>query len=839
MIEIWVSHQEVWWNRGVEVKPSRKAFSNFTFEKVNNFNVSWIDELHINVIVPNGKKANLIKIIDPNDDDGVNTKYYFLMEVLNKTNKNKECIYQLDVWLTFILNSDFLGVYNDFRTIRNLRLEDVNKFIEIEPVGTPTGRVESKLVEFNLGDFKAPQEYREMYGEETFKLRKTIPSTKSGDDLDINAQDGEQIYGYDDNVYFVFTEWKNNYHSSGLLNHNRNNYVLIPVLNISLLGFYTYIPRFFRTAIGFTSGATNQYSVGEVPYGSSIDKPDIWKTINRYNSIAPMVYLNSLRNLLKLVENYKDIQAAGLGEFVGVWIGPSFWRIKNGEYSTSGLTRVNEKVIWNCYPNLFSVFIDTDIVARERGFEFVYSPDLYIPEMTRIKQSGGFNGSKRWAYFRGQVSKNDYDNQTNEEYILKNKNWDVELFNNTQTGFLALKVSANSLKLEELNEDWMDYLKNYKYFDLSNLTRDMNTVFFNRKFTFTNGKDNVDLDIQVPTGYDNYQNLLKQQEASMNTSLKLSGANAIMSALGGAFGLVAPEPTQTTTFTSQDVDLTRDINTQQAKSAQMTTGFSERFLRGRKIKETRDRFWATSRANPERDLLMNATTSHKFEKDKKIELTRGVLRGGTTTTNTGAIRTTGTRNTLRNTIRSGGGIGASGIIGAGMGAARGLLQFASTLAQQQAYKQSLRIATSNTITNYTDTYSQYFLHLTRKKNIKIKDINDINDSRIRDFMNKELLYGTTTETGKQYKFYGFEDIPKPLTARYEPPVITPILDDEAYILIDELTKFNLEIKLSDKFSPTIKEAILSLLTNGVRMTQNLTPYTTFFEIGDDNESEST
>lgn len=805
MIEIWISNQEVWWNRGVEVKPSRKAFERFTFEKVNNFNVNWIDELHIDVIVPNGKKANLIKIVDPNDDDNVTTKYYYLVEVLNKTNKNKECIYQMDIWLTFILKSNILNAYNT-RTIRNLKLNDVNKFVEIEPVGTPTGYIDSKLVDFNLGDFKPPQEYREMYGEETFKLRKSIPTKLSGGDLDIDSQDGEQIYGYDDNVYFVFTETRNAYHSSALLNHNRNNYILIPVLNISLLGFYTYIPKL----------TTYSSDLDEIWYGPEVSRPYDWNWLNKYNFICPMVYLNSLRNLLKLLETFKSIQSSGLGEFVGVWVGPSFWRIKFGEYSTSGLTLPNRKDIASCFPNLFCVFTDSYIVAKKNGFEFVDSPAVYKKEMEEIKKQGGFNGTKR-INFHGSA------------------NNVVRLDYETKTGFLALKVSANSLKLEPLEKNWEDYLKNYKYFDLSNLTRNMNQVFFNRKFTFTNGKDNIDLDIQVPTAHDQYQNLLKQQEASMNTSLKLSGANAILSAIGGAFGLIPPPPSESITTT--DFNTVRDIDTTTKTGPQSITSFKEKHVLGAIKSKSLKRKWTDDKLSP-RKILSSVDTSYKRAPDAIVNLKSGVQREALERVNTGTVTNTGTRTSTRIGNRS---IGVGGYLGAALGIAHGGLQFASTLAQQQAYKQSLRLSTTNSISNYTDSYTQYYLHLTKKKNIKLKDVNDIHDPKIKNFMNKEIFYGVTTDTGNQHKFYGFEDIPKNLPFHLEgnPPVLTPVLEEEAYIQIDELTKFNLEIHLSDKYSPTIKNAILTLLTNGVRMTENLTPYTTYFGMGEDKENEST
>ena len=64
MVKIYHTQGPIWWNTGNEVKPNSVALDKFKWKECENFNVSWIDETHIRVIVPTNHTTTMIKIED-------------------------------------------------------------------------------------------------------------------------------------------------------------------------------------------------------------------------------------------------------------------------------------------------------------------------------------------------------------------------------------------------------------------------------------------------------------------------------------------------------------------------------------------------------------------------------------------------------------------------------------------------------------------------------------------------------------------------------------------------------------------------------------------------------
>lgn len=771
MIEIWISNQEVWWNRGVEVKPSREAFARFTFERVNNFNISWVDETHINVIVPNNKKATLIKIIDPNDDDGVTVKYYYLLEVLNKTSKNKECIYQLDIWLTYILNSDILGT-SGLRTINSIKTLDINSVndnVEIESFGIPTGRIENKIIEFPwqqpiLNDYQ-----KKLVGNENYRTYKLLARSKRG-----VAIEKEKIVGSVDNIYFVFTSQDNKF--SNVEKNKMINYVLIPILDIDTEGCYLY-------SLIHRENYTRQEpggNIGGVP---------------RFEDYVVINYVNSFKNIINFINSgwKTKFQCAGLGEFLGVWVGPSFWRVKENQLSTtSRLDYPGVIPITDLFYGLNNVFLDSPSYWGKIGIGLV---GLFPEEIINFEKE-----QQRLGKYRSD--------------------WNIS--SQTFVGFLSLKISNDEIKMFDLLYDKTDFLKNYRYLNTSSLTRKMNSFYFNKKFSFTNGKDVIESNIITPIAFDNYQNLLSQQEASMNTSLKISGVNAILSTIGGAIGIFPPPPTESITTTS--FTNTRDVDTVTTTGPQSWTKYNERQQAGAIRDKTTNRIWGPDSFG-KRDILLKSISTYNRDPNRILNLKSSNEKAAFDRVNRGSITNSGTRSVTRTGNRS---IGVGGLLGAGLGAVKGGLQFASTLWAQEAYKANLRVSTSNTVTNYTDEYILHFSNL--KKSTKLPTVVDSIED-IRNYLNKEIIYGATTIPGKLANFYGYDTIPTPIGGDVSG------ITNEAYILIDELTKLNLEVRLSNRYTPTIKSAIITLLTNGVRMTNSPSIFE-YFEDVNENEKAS-
>ena len=98
------SRSSIWWNKGLETKPTYNDFSQIEWEELTNFNVNWLSEISISCVVGLQDTFDLIKI--ENEEAEVShekIKYYYLTEVLDKTKINKTCIFELDIWTTYFL----------------------------------------------------------------------------------------------------------------------------------------------------------------------------------------------------------------------------------------------------------------------------------------------------------------------------------------------------------------------------------------------------------------------------------------------------------------------------------------------------------------------------------------------------------------------------------------------------------------------------------------------------------------------------------------------------------------------------------------------------------------
>lgn len=724
MIEIWISNQEVWWNRGVEVKPSREAFRKFTFEKVNNFNISWIDELHINVIVPNGKKATLIKIIDNNDDDDITTKYYYLMEVLNKTSKNKECIYQLDIWLTFILNSDILGStgLRTINSIKTLNPNEVPPTINFIPTGIPTGRIETII--------KKQQYYND--GSLIFTKPSNINPTSQL----------RLVPGITTNIYYVFKSKEIDKPDWGTASFFSNgweqdcDYVLVPVLNCSGMGL------------------TKSYdTIEHVPRGATPPTPPSWKRVN--NDVFEI--RNDKNTLDSVVRKWSEFGNNGLGEFLGIWVGPNYFRFENNFSNTYK-------------PNIENVCV------------FPFFPGHRPPGPT----------ARAW--------------RTND--II------VNYPSSFQYALLALRIKSNGINIKPMNNFEVDeMIRNYKFLedDNNNILKNANRVYFNNCFSFSNGNSAIDIDIQLPSTNDMYYNILNQQKSTRNTSLALSGIRAIVSTGASLSGIIPTPPTESITTT--------EFNTKNTTGPQSINTFREKHVQGAITSKTISRDWGVD-ISGRRNILLESNFSYKRSPKEILNLQTNTQRGAVDRLSSG------TRTTTRTGAKS---VGVGGYVGGVLGIVDAGLQFASTLAQQEAYKNDLRVSTSKTYYNINTSYVNWMTISQQLPKISSEDINRWNtiDDVLSDLC-KEVIYGATTNPGNLPNFYGYDITPNQIGG----DVVG--ITNEAYILIDELTKLNLEVQLSNKYSPTIKAGIITLLTNGVRMTSNPNIFSYF-----DNYEETT
>ena len=666
MAKIYYSTQPVWWNTGNEIKPNRAAFNKFTFTEATNFNISWIDEMTVSVIVPNNNVCTLLKIED-NIDNVV--KYFYLLEVVNRTSVNQECVYELDVWLTYLL--PYLESTKSTNTIKSIRTLDVSTLantVNIEPIGVPTGKIITNTIRFlPAGNTDLP--LIRISGKETSYKNGCVP-----------------IPGVSTNIYYVFKSKATEFKLSGGTNLLADteqvlpNYVLVPVLNIAGLG------------IGCTG-----YSYTATTVGPAIRKEYTHQV------------LNSAYNLQELARVVNDIGSFnGLGDFLGVWVGPNFFRL-----GTCGL----------------SVWIEHKTVP---GATYYYTPHIIFDPKNPKHNFQSYGAANGFATF------------------------------------LAVRVSSLPLELQPLlnKNQYNDLLTGLKYQENvdNNIIVNANSVSFNNSFSYSNGIQTTTTNIALPVAHDNYYNLLAAQRNTLNTSLGLSAMNSVLSGLSPLPGLIPPEPrTRTSTKTE-----TRDYQAPMYTTGVDKTRITERGPRG----GMKHMGWKTTKT---------------MQKPKVQKLSK-------TTNYTSTVS---------------GGFRYGNMLSAGLGVASAGAQFISTLAQQNAYKADLRTSTSSAVLNENDRYLNWYKIASTIPSIT-KDQTDNRDANyIKYLLCEEFLSGAETEPGIAYKFYGVDS---------QPQVVSITDNMEAYLQITDNQALSLQNQWGTSYTPTIKEGMLSLLTEGIRIT---------------------
>lgn len=673
MAKIYYSTQPVWWNTGNEIKPNRAAFNKFTFTQADNFNISWVDEMTIEVIVPNNNLCTLLKIEDNIDNI---TKYFYLLEVVNRTSVNQECVYELDVWLTYLL--PYLEANKNtqqINTIRTLYTDTVAKTINIEPTGVPTGEITS----FNIN--KPPANNPDL----------NLTRLSGWETSFIDNDDDKAIPGVSTNIYYVFKTKPTDFFpgtSYITIGQTQPNYVLVPVLNIAGLGLAVN-EMYYETYVGPTQKRWETHQVLNTNY--------------------------NLQELARVVNDFGGFN--GLGEFLGVWVGPNFFRFKS-----CGI-KVWRQEAPNSSPGSQNKFFQTTHI-------------MFNPKDGR-HHFNSYGATTRWCTF------------------------------------LALRVSSIPLEIEPLldKSEYDLLLEGMKYQENtdSNIVVNATGVSFNNSFSYSNGLQTTTINIALPVAHDTYYNLLAAQRNTLNTSLGLSAMNSILGGLSPLPGLVPPGPSTIT----RTYDETREFKQQHLKVLHKKERITEKGKRG----GMKHMGWKD--------------TTHWYRPDPQK-----LNRKGTST----SIKT--------------GGKNIGGFYGAALGVASAGAQFISTLAQQNAYKADLRIATSSAVLNENDRYLNWYKMASKYNNWSLNS--SLTDNKtadeIKTLLSQEFIYGAETKPGVIFKFYGVDS---------QPQVVSITDTMETYLQIDENTALSLQNQWGTSYTPTIKAGMLSLLTEGIRITGDI------------------
>ena len=281
MVKFFKSDTKIWWNKGNEVKPNYAEFQAINWTALNNFNVNYVNETTINVNVPVANEFDLLKI----DDNGEVT-YWYLERINNKTETNRNCTFTLDLWCTYILGKRITLPYLQTNRTHLSRWDlksDFSEQTKIKIYGEPTNKFEVKAI--NGTKAGSPEiERNHLY-------------------QGINNPDNEYWYYFHLTKYYVFrTKQTPNI-------KNVDNGVIL-------------IPEFLRRS-------TNQWSIGsgldKIPYNDFY----FYRKEKLGQQTTYRFILNNPDFVQHLIDKKGNYPLSGLGDFLGIFYGPNYWRINS------------------------------------------------------------------------------------------------------------------------------------------------------------------------------------------------------------------------------------------------------------------------------------------------------------------------------------------------------------------------------------------------------------------------------------------------------------------------------------------------------------------------------
>lgn len=316
MIELYKSNRNIWWNKGNEIKPTKEDFLNLQWTKLPNFNINWVDEMTISLVCGLQDTFDLIKIVNEDGETQYDKiRYYYLKEIRNKTKNNKECLFELDLWTTYVLedtNKCFsLDAWSTTKEFNDY-IQEIPQNVELPQIGIMSNVKTIKAIEANSYGIDIIINPK-IEGVETipaiatqYNGTATSITTATGNIYNIEPYKRytEQESNLNQTLYFVF--------QAGDKDNQVNEYWLVPEFRDDI--YY----KTDKLLNGFYDSTNKYYKIDAVNY---------YKKTN-----------NSRLIINQAIEKPYDY---GFRRFVGAFFGPHFLQIKKEfiEYQVASTTR--------------------------------------------------------------------------------------------------------------------------------------------------------------------------------------------------------------------------------------------------------------------------------------------------------------------------------------------------------------------------------------------------------------------------------------------------------------------------------------------------------------------
>lgn len=339
--EIFISREDIWWNQGNETKPNFTEFQQMGWDKLpETTSFKSTSELSALATITKDHIKRLFKVVisypdqfpNPPKDPVIN--YYYVSKVFNYSGQTLAKVeLEIDLWTTYFLSKPFPLMTNrlncdwDFKGNRDKKVR--RPFVLDLP----------KLQTTSIDPFLYLLSYDDGLIDPGFYSKFTINDKFAGDINKIPKK-----FRYQDLMtYYVFRE-----RTTEKNPFTRTHTVLFPVL--------------FERA----DDNDKKITLSDLDVSKCFYRDENTITVNGSTGTAQAhkIYLNSTKNLDKLINESKTNKDIGIGDFLGIYVGPNIFNTKK---------TIKDHLIYLYYQNnvKWSEIDGTEFIPWKMNFEGV------------------------------------------------------------------------------------------------------------------------------------------------------------------------------------------------------------------------------------------------------------------------------------------------------------------------------------------------------------------------------------------------------------------------------------------------------------------------------------